>query len=108
MVPVILDELITHAPRLEKEKIEPFLSALFEIHDEIDLAMDDERGMMAVANTTLRYHWLIRRLTDQRFTLLERTDLYLAALQQSSLGWLVDFVGSAKDGYRERENGPPT
>ena len=106
MVPVILDELNTHAPRVAREKIEPLLSALFEIHDEIDLPIDEEREIIAFGNTTRRYHWLIRRLTYQRFTLLERTDLYLSALQQASLGWLVDFVDFAKGDYRERENGP--
>ena len=106
MVPVMLDELTTHAPRVSKEKIEPLLSALFEIHDEIDLPIDEDHGMMAFRSTTLRYHWLIRRLTAQRFNLLDRTVLYLETLKKASLGWLVDFTSSAKDDYRESENDP--
>ena len=46
MVPVILDELIAHAPKISKEKVEPLLAALFEIHDEIDLEIDVDRGFM--------------------------------------------------------------
>lgn len=106
MVPVLLDEMNTHAPRVIREHVQPFISALFEIHDEIDLDVDQERGMMAVANTTYRYHWLIRRLTGDRFTLDERTELYLAATENASLGWLVDFVSSAHGDYHGRDNGP--
>jgi len=106
MVPVLLDELNTHAPSIEPEKVEPLISALFEIHDEIDLEIDNERGMMSFGETTLRYHWLIRRLTNDRFTLDERTDLYVSAIENASLGWLVDFTSSACDDYRDQENGP--
>lgn len=106
MVPVLLDELNTHARRVKRENVEPLMSALFEIHDDIDLEIDRERGMMAYRNTTLRYHWLIRRLTLDRFALNERTDLYISANENSSLGWLVDFAASARDDYREREDGP--
>ena len=105
MVPVLLVELTTHAPRVPREKIEPLLSVLFEIHDDIDLSIDNEYGLN-IANTTLRYHWLIRRLIHQKFSLQERTQLYLAALRCASLGWLVDFVISAKNDNQPRENRP--
>ena len=109
MVPVILDELNAHASNIPKEKVEPLLSALFEIHDEIDLDIDKRHEMMpTLVNTTLRYHWLIRRLTDQRFTLPERTKLYMNAVPQASLGWLVEFVSSAKhDPDRKSKTGGP-
>ncbi len=106
MVPVLLDELNTHAQSVDIDTVEPLLSALFEIHDDIDLPCDTERGLMSIGDTSLRYHWLIRRLTADRFSLEERTELYLTAIKKASLGWLVDFVSSAKDNYRERENGP--
>ena len=106
MVPVLLDELNTHARSVGREKVEQLMSALFEIHDEIDLEIDKERGMMASGDTTLRYHWLIRRLTKDRFTLDERTDMYMSATEHASLGWLVNFTSSARNDYRERENGP--
>jgi len=63
---------------------------------------------MAMANTTLRYHWLIRRLTRDRFQLEERTNVYLGAIRNSSLGWLVDFTSSAIDDYKEQDNRPQT
>ncbi|MBX3446964.1 MAG: hypothetical protein KF765_09415 [Parvibaculaceae bacterium] len=106
MVPVLLDELITHALRVEREKVESLIGALFEIHDEIDLDIDRGHGMLAIEDTTLRYHWLIRRLTNDRFTLDERTALYMSAITDASLGWLVSFTNSARDDYCEREDGP--
>ncbi len=104
MVPVYLDSLRTEAGRVEKSKVEPLLTALFEIHDEIDLEKDADSGFMGMANTSLRFHWLIRRLTKNRFSIDERTALYDAATQRASLGWLVDFVSSARHNYQEREN----
>ena len=103
MVPVYFDELTTHAKRVEKEKIEPLLKALFEIHDEIDLEKDDDKGFMGLATTSYRYHWLIRGLTRDRFTIEERTELFLNAIENASLGWLVDFVSSARNDYEARE-----
>ena len=108
MVPVYLDELTTNGKKVPKDKVGPLLSALFEIHDEIDLEKDAERGFMAMGNTTLRYHWLIRRLTRDRFQIEERTKVYLEAIRNSSLRWLVDFTSSAIDDYQERENRPQT
>jgi hypothetical protein len=101
MVPVVLDELTMHASEIDREKVQPFLAALFEIADEITLESDRERGF-AFGNTRLRFHWLIRALTRDRFTLAERTNLYLAATEKAAPGWLNDFVASAVDDY-ERE-----
>ena len=106
MVPVILDELIAHAPKISKEKVEPLLSALFEIHDEINLEIDIDRGFRTFGSTAQRYLRLAQRLTSQPFTLSERTSLYKNALRQASLGLLVEFVYTAKSLYRDRETGP--
>jgi len=108
MVPVYLDELNFHALRIEKDKVEPLVSALFEIHDEVDLEKDEEKGFWGVGSTTRRYHWLIRRLTRDRFSIEERTSLYLAATEKASLSWLVEFSWSAKRNYSQREDHPPT
>jgi predicted KAP-like P-loop ATPase len=104
MVPVYLDQLNTYATRIEKSKVKSFVSALFEVHDEIDLEIDAEKGFGGMANTSLRFHWLIRRLTRRRFSLQERTACYLAALESSALGWTVNFVSSARDDYEDDSN----
>ena len=99
MVPVLLDEMISQAPNIQKEKIEPLLSTLFIIHDEIDLTIDDDRGMEGPFSTTLRYHWLLQRLTNRRFSMDERTSLYMRILKNASLFWLVDFALRTKRQY---------
>jgi len=107
MVPVYLDELNTHAARIDKDKVAAFLGVLFEIHDEIDLEADAERGFGGMANTSLRYHWLLRRITRERFTLEERSDVFVAAIQNASLGWLVDFASSAIGDHAEDQKKSP-
>jgi predicted KAP-like P-loop ATPase len=108
MVPVYLNELTTHAARVAKDDVRPLVTALFFIHDQIDLEQDAERGFMELGDTSLRFHWLIRRLTKNRFSIDERTSLYLAATKKADLGWLVDFVSSARHQYDKNGNKAPT
>ncbi|EIZ1550016.1 NTPase KAP [Vibrio parahaemolyticus] len=95
MVPVLLDELNVYAAKIPKENVFVLISTLFEIFDHIHLKSDDDRGYMAMGNTGLRYHWLIRRLTECRFSLEERSDLYSEAIKTSSVGWAMNFADSA-------------
>ncbi len=84
--------------------------ALFEVADAIERDEDAERGF-AIASTSLRIHWLIRRATENRFTLEEKSALYLAASEQAPLGWLVDFTSSAQEvhhPYEGRQVDPTT
>ncbi len=102
MVPVVLDELTSHAKEIRSEKVQDFLCALFAVVDEIDRQEDGERGF-AMANTNLRVHWLMRRVTEDRFSLEEKTVLYSAATEHASTGWLIDFVSSAVRDYRPED-----
>ncbi|MBB6186666.1 P-loop NTPase fold protein [Rhodanobacter sp. MP7CTX1] len=102
MVPVVLDELTSHGRQIAKDKVPAFFSAIFEIADAIDREQDGERGF-AMATTSLRIHWLIRRVTEDRFTLEEKSALYLAATERATLGWLVDFVSSAYADHYPRQ-----
>ena len=102
MVPVVLDEMTSQGRQVAKENVSAFFSAVFEIVDAIDRKEDEERGF-AVATTSLRIHWLIRRVTDDRFTLEEKSAIYLAATEHAPLGWLVDFVSSAYEDHYPRE-----
>lgn len=105
MAPVVLDELTVHAKKIDREKVKSFLCSLFAVVDEIKRPEDKEQGLGAAADTHLRVHWLIRRVTENRFSLEEKTDLYLAATELASLGWLVNFVSSAVDDYQPRDGG---
>jgi predicted KAP-like P-loop ATPase len=102
MVPVILDELTSHGKEIQRDKVQDFFCALFQVADDIIRKDDEERGF-AIANTSLRFHWLIRRVTEDRFTLQEKSGLYLAATENASIGWLTDFVSSAYDAYHPRD-----
>lgn len=103
LVPLYLEELTTHASRVPIDKVGALFSTLFAIHDEIDLERDKEKGFMGIANTTLRFQWLIRALTRDRCNIHQRTALYVPALSAAAIGWLVDFVNSAVDDYNPRE-----
>lgn len=107
MVPVYLNELTIYRNRVDKNKVQSLLSVLFEIHDVIDLKIDVDSGFMAITDTTHRYHWLIRKLTQNRFSIEERTDMYLKATEAASLGWLINFVISARSNYQVREGRHP-
>ncbi len=106
MIPVLLDELNTHALRIKDSDVEPLMGALFGIHDEIALPQDANEGFNGWDDTTLRYHWLIRRLTRDRFDLNKRTEIYGRAIEKASFGWLVDFVRSAMAAYRDDRANP--
>ena len=53
-----------------------------------------------------RFLGFLFRLTEGRFTIDQRTDLYLSATEGAALGWLIDFVCSARADYRDRDGGP--
>lgn len=96
LVPVLLDAATVNAKRFDEDKLVPFTTELFAIHDEIDLERDEERGMMAVASTTNRLRWFINKAINARYDLDERSRIYEAALREASLGWLVRFTASAR------------
>lgn len=105
MVPVYIDELRDRAGDVAVGDLERLTRTLFEIFDEIDLEQDLAKGFYAMERTSLRYHWLIRSLTRNRLDLAQRTDLYVAAMEQASFGWLVEFVQSAMGYFAKRDDG---
>ena len=105
-VPLLLEELNIHASRIEKEKFQPLISALFEIADDIDRPEDAEQAF-SFGDNQLRIHWLIRKLTFERCSLEERTKLFLMACQNAQLGWLVNFTSSAIEDHFSREGKEP-
>jgi len=103
---VWLDELITHAERVDHSKIQPLLTALFEISDEINVEADAAKGFRMGSNE-LRLHWLLRALTKERMTLDERSSALRQACNTAALGWLADFTQSAWADYHPREGKQP-
>jgi len=98
-VPLLLDEVNVHAARIGKANIQPLISAIFEIADDILRHEDRERGGYYSCDNHLRIHWLIRKLTSERCNLDERNGIFMAGCQDAQVGWLVDFTGSAISDY---------
>jgi len=105
-VPLLFDELNVHASKIQKEKLKPLISAIFEIADDIYREEDRERGGYPGDNH-LRIHWLIRKLTLDRSSLDERTDIFLLACQNAQIGWFVDFVCSVESQHSPGEGKGP-
>ena len=105
-VPLLLDEINVHASRIEKAKLQPLISAIFEIADDIYRDEDRERGGYSFGNSHL-IHWLIRKLTFDRCDLDERSAIFLAACQTAQVGWLTDFTSSAVADHFPREGREP-
>jgi len=103
---LLLEELNQHAADVPNDKVGPLLAAMFEIADELDVEADVARGF-GMSDNTLRLHWLMRRLTLERFNIAERSRLLVAACRNASLGWLVHFSESAYRDYHPREGRNP-
>lgn len=88
---VWLGELTTHAERVDRDKVLPLLTALFEIADELNVEADAAKAF-SIGSNELRLHWLLRALTKERMTLDERSTIFRLACNMASLGWLADFT----------------
>ena len=106
-VPLLFDEVNVHASRIDKEKFQSLISAIFEIADEINRDEDRERGSLSIGDNHLRIHWLIRKLTFERCDLGERSKIFLTACGKAQVGWVVDFTRSAVSNYFPREGSEP-
>lgn len=106
-VPLLFDELNVHAQKIEKEKFQPLISAIFEIADDSYRDEDCERGGFSIGNNYLRIHWLIRKLTFDRCDLNERSTIFMVACKKAQIGWLIDFTSSAIEDHYPREGKEP-
>ncbi len=103
---VWLDELNTHSARVDRSKIQPLLTALFEVADELNVEADTGKAF-SMSSNGLRLHWLLRSLTRERLSLVERSSLFQRACNTASLGWLADFTRSAWTDHHPREGKEP-
>lgn len=109
-IPLLFEELNAHADKIKEEQFQNLISAIFQIADEIYLDQDKERGFYSIGDSHLRIHWLIRRLTFERSSLEDRSQIFLNACRNAQVGWLVDFTSSAVSDYfpsEGREPSPP-
>lgn len=102
-VPLLFDELNVHAQKIEKEKFQSLISAIFEIADDIFRVEDSERGGFSIGDNYLRIHWFIRKLTFDRCSLNERNEIFKIACADAQVGWLTDFTRSSISDHYPRE-----
>jgi predicted KAP-like P-loop ATPase len=98
---LLLDELNIHAEDVADADVEPLLTTLFELGDELDVQLDEGRGFSSGDNSD-RLRWLARRLTLERFDLATRSAIFVTACAKAALYCLADFVG-----FANREHYPP-
>jgi predicted KAP-like P-loop ATPase len=103
---LVLDELNLHSQEVPDEAVEPLLTAIFDVVDELDTPRDVARGF-SIGDNPLRVHWLMRRLTLERFDLNDRSTIIVRCSKNASLGWLVDLATSAYEAHFPREGKSP-
>jgi predicted KAP-like P-loop ATPase len=103
---LILDELNLHAEAVADKDVEPLLCAVFELGDELDVE-SDKAGAFNIGDNQLRIHWLLRRLTLDRFNLATRSKVLVAASRKAALSWLLDFSQSSYRDYHPGEGKQP-
>lgn len=99
---VWLEALRTHAECISQDKVQPLLSALFEVADELNVEADAEKGF-SWGNNNHRLYWLVRALALEQMSLEERSSTFLQACAKSSIGWLGFFTESAWTDYYPRK-----
>jgi predicted KAP-like P-loop ATPase len=103
---LLLDELNLHADKVPADSVQPLLTELFRLADTLDVEGDRSKAF-AIGDNYLRIHWLLRRLTNERFDLARRSAILLEAAKSASIGWLVDLANSAYRDHHPREGGEP-
>ena len=103
---LMLDELNLHADMVPDDHVQPLLTAIFKMADELDVSSDAAKAF-SIGDNNLRIYWLLRRLTLERFDLERRSAVFMAACETAALCWLVDFASSAFHDYHPREGKVP-
>jgi hypothetical protein len=71
-----------------------FSPPCFQIADDIYRYEDPDRSGITVTSY-LSLFWLTRKLTEDRYSLDERSHILMTASERAQVGWLIEFTGSA-------------
>ena len=87
---VLLDELKLHVKSIPIKNARAFLSALFDVHDAIDMESDQLSGLIRIRiSNTERIYFLLENLLLERTTLNQRSEIISHAIQNASLHWII-------------------
>ncbi|NKL79053.1 hypothetical protein GFL18_22300 [Rhizobium leguminosarum bv. viciae] len=87
-----LEDLISRASDIPEQAVVTFLKDVFESADEIDVEVDHDQGMMAIANNNVRLHWLLNRVVRDRFPPEQRAEIIRATAPSAGLTWIVSLA----------------
>ena len=107
-VSIFLDELMDHAKTIPIENAKNFLSSLFEIHDIIDIDLDESTILFMPIDNSARIYYLLRNFLLDRTDLAERSNVISYALKNGSLGWIALFVFREYCKYHPQKDQSPT
>ena len=107
-VSILLDELMDHAKTIPIENAKNFLSALFEIHDIINIDLDESTILFMPIDNSARIYYLLRNFLLDRTDLAERSNVIRYALKNGSLGWIALFVFREYCKYHPQQDQSPT
>ncbi|TNC45271.1 NTPase [Rubellimicrobium rubrum] len=102
----LLEAMTLYADDVADKDVEPFLTALFEVADELRVPQDEAKAF-GIADNRFRLHWLLRKLTLERMLLAERSRVILKASERAALSWLADLTISAHGDYFPRKGEDP-
>lgn len=102
---LLLDEATIYAADIAEADVGTFVATLFALADELDVDSDVSRGFAGIADNSYRLHWLLNRLVNDRFPMLQREELYRSAMEGASVGWAADFAERCQAYYQPREGG---
>lgn len=105
--PVWLDEINTHARKIDRTLVKPLLSAVFEVADDL-IAADERDPRVEYFDNRVRIHWLMWRLVGEQFSLPERSNLLVDCANKASVAWLVHLATRAWQDYFPRGKESPT
>lgn len=106
-----LQELTVRADDIDQHNVEPLVTDLFAVADELNVQDDADKGFMGFANNHTRLHWLLNNLLRDRFDLAFNSTVVRAATPGAGLTWLVslaDRCQSAAEGGEEDLVDAPT
>jgi predicted KAP-like P-loop ATPase len=99
---LILDALIENADDIPISEATDFLSAVFNVVDDLDVEADRAKGF-SFGDNRIRVYWLMRELLFSRTTVDERSPIIMEAARHASPGWVVYLARAAWDDYHPRE-----
>ena len=88
---ILLDELEIHAKSIPIENAKNFLSALFTIHDKVDMELDESSSPIWTDNSN-RMYYLLRNFLLGRTDLVQRSKIIYPILKNGDLGLIVSLI----------------